>query len=108
MKETKRETVFVKSKARSTWVGRIRRDARVSHSAFRFSYVLAEAADETGTLYEPLTELAGRIGVHPPTLVNSLERLSGLGYISLERGGYGLPWRIAIRPPLPEKRDRSA
>jgi len=97
--------LFVKSKDRSAWLDRMRRDPRVSHSAFRFSFRLAQVADETGTLSEKLVDLAGRAGVHPPTLISGLERLARLGYIGFERGDYGLPWQITIQPAAPARRD---
>lgn len=105
MTETKQADMFVKSRDRSSWLNRMRRDPRVSHFAFRLGYMLAQDADDNGTFSQKMVELAGRAGVHLPTLVGGLERLAGLGYISFERGGNRQPTHITIRPIVSANRD---
>jgi DNA-binding MarR family transcriptional regulator len=106
MTEAKNAILFVKSKDRSTWLNRARRDPRVSHFGFRIAFMIAEDTDENGTISQKPIEIAGRAGVHLGTLMTALDSLSRLGYISFERGGYRQPANITMRAIMFEKRTR--
>jgi|GEM_PF-3449514 len=98
--------LFVKSKDRSAWLDRLRRDPRVPHSAFRFAYLLAQTANDNGTLSQRVGDIAGRAGVQPQMIIKGIRRLADLEYVSLEPGGHGQPWRVTIRPISIAKRDK--
>lgn len=98
MTEAKCAILFVKSKDRTAWLNRARRDPRISHFAFRLAFMIAEDTDQNGTLLQKPIEIADRAGIHLKTLRTALEALSRLGYITFERGGYRQPSRITMLP----------
>ncbi|OWV79569.1 hypothetical protein ATY77_26645 [Rhizobium sp. R634] len=98
MTEARNAILFVKSKDRTAWLNRARRDPRISHSGFRVAFMLVEDTDQNGTLFQKPIEIARRAGVHLKTLRLALDALSRLGYVSIERGGYRQPSKITMIP----------
>lgn len=88
---------------RSMWLDRIRRDASVTHVGFRVAYSIAADADHDGVRSARMIAFAAAAGTSLPSLSQAIDRLAGLGYLTVRRAGPGQQVRVKILRTTPNK-----
>lgn len=93
------------SDAISLWIERVRRDPQVTNAAFRIAHSIAAHAGHDSVIRARMVLLAARAGVSTSATSIALDRLSGLGYVALRRGGSGQAIVIRLSQRQPKKAD---
>lgn len=78
-----------------SWLERVRRDARVPHSAFRLAHAVATQSTD-GKFSAPLKIVATIAGLSVVSTSQGIDRLAALGHMIVHRQGPGEPIELKL------------